>query len=58
VDNAVSVSYGAAHHKKAKSARRIAVLIDGNGRIAQIYDPAGTGDFPAKVLADIKKDEL
>lgn len=54
----VAVSYGAAHHHSAPKARRIAALIDEQGRISRIYDPAGTGDFPAKVLADIKKDEL
>ena len=46
------------HKKKQPAARRIALLIDEQGRIAKIYDPAGTGEFPAKVLADIKKDEL
>ena len=39
-----------------RSARRIAVLVDEGGRIARIYDPAGTGDFPAKVLADLKQE--
>lgn len=54
----VAVDYGAAKHKSHKSARRIALLIDEKGRIAKIYDPAGTGEFPATVLADLKKDEL
>ena len=55
---AVAVAYGAADSRTAKKARRIAVLIDEHGRVARIYDPAGTADFPAKVLADVKKDEL
>ena len=52
---AVATAYGAAEHKHAK-ARRIAALIDERGRIARIYDPAGTGEFPAKVLADLKQE--
>ena len=55
---AVAVAYGAADSRTAKKARRIAVLINEDGRVARIYDPAGTADFPAKVLADVKKDEL
>ena len=54
----VAVEYGAAHNKKAPAARRIAVLIDERGMVSRIYDPAGTAEFPARVLADIKKDEL
>ena len=54
----VAVAYGAAHGHRAPAARRIAALIDEHGKIAKIYDPAGTADFPARVLADIKKDEL
>ena len=57
-DLSVAVAYGAAHHHSAPRARRIAALIDERGRIAKIYDPAGTAEFPAQVLADIKKDEL
>ena len=53
---AVATAYGAAEHKHARAARRIAALIDERGRIARIYDPAGTGDFPAKVLADLKQE--
>lgn len=54
----VAVQYGAAAHRRKPSARRIAVLIDERGRISKIYDPAGTGEFPAQVLSDIKKEEL
>ena len=54
----VAVAYGAANHHRAPSARRIAILIDEKGTVAKIYDPAGTAEFPARVLADIKKDEL
>jgi len=54
----VAVDYGAAPHHGAAKARRIAVLVDESGNITKIYDPAGTSEFPARVLADIKKDEL
>ena len=42
------MAFGAAHKKKQPAARRIALLIDEQGKIAKIYDPAGTGEFPAK----------
>ena len=54
----MAVDYGAAHHHRPRAARRIAVLIDEHGRVAKVYDPAGTNEFPAQVLGDIKKDEL
>ena len=54
----VAMAYGAAHKRRQPAARRIALLIDEQGKIAKIYDPAGTGEFPALVLADIKKDEV
>ena len=53
----VATDYGAAR-QHAKAARRIAVLVGEDGKILKIYDPAGTAEFPALVLADIKKDEL
>jgi len=49
-DLAVSISYGAATDAAAGKARRIAALIDENGTIAQVWDPAGKGEFPAEVL--------
>ena len=52
----VAVKYGAAPHHGASKARRVAALIDERGRVAKIYDPAGTGDFPAKVLKDVKEE--
>ena len=57
-DLTVAVAYGAADDGSASKARRIAALIDENGRIAKIYDPAGTAKFPAQVLADVQKEEL
>ena len=49
----VSIAYGAAADASASSARRIAVLIDEKGMVAKYYDPAGKGEFPAQVLADL-----
>lgn len=56
-DMSIITAYGAGK-KSASSARRIAVLIDEQGKVAKVYDPAGTADFPALVLKDVKKDEL
>ena len=52
-DMAVAVAYGAAADSSAKSAKRIAALIDEKGNVAKVYDPAGTGAFPAAVLTDV-----
>ncbi len=52
-DNAVAMAYGAAADASAKSASRIAAVIDEAGNVAQYYDPAGKAEFPAKVLADL-----
>ena len=49
----VAVAYGAAADGTAGSARRIAVLVDEAGKVAKVYDPAGKGEFPAAVLAEI-----
>lgn len=54
----VAVKFGAATNHYAPKARRIALLIDESGIISKVYDPAGTGEFPAQVLDDVKKDEL
>ena len=58
-DNTVAMLYGAAQ-RRYDPHRRIAVLIDEQGIIAKIYDPASTGDFAGMVLADVKamKDEM
>ena len=48
------MKFGAAKNRRAPSHRRIAALIDVKGKIAKMYDPAGTAEFPAKVLADVK----
>jgi len=58
-DNTVAMAYGAAM-RRYDPHRRIAVLINEEGLIAKIYDPASTGDFAAIVLADVKamKDEM
>lgn len=51
-DMAVAMAYGAAPDANAKSAKRVAALVDENGKVAKYYDPAGKGEFPAQVLAD------
>lgn len=57
-DLKVAVAYGAAEDASAPKAKRIAALIDENGKIAKIYRDLKPADFPATVLADVKKDEL
>ena len=52
-DLAVSVAYGAAADGSAKSASRVAALIGGDDTLLQFWSPAGTADFPAKVLAAV-----
>ncbi len=55
-DLSVAQAYGA---NGKTHARRIAALIDAEGRIAKIYDPVPKpGEFPAQVLQDLHKDEL
>jgi len=58
-DNTVAMLYGAAQ-RRYDPHRRIAVLVDEDGTVAKIYDPASTGDFAARVLEDVKamKDEM
>jgi len=57
-DLVVALKYGAAASAGDGKARRIAALIDERGHVAKVWDPAGTGKFPAQVLAELKKDEL
>ncbi len=45
----IQIAYGAAEGA-ADKARRIAALIDEAGNVAQLWDPAGKGEFPAEVL--------
>ncbi len=50
-DRAMAIAYGAADDANAKYARRIAVLVDGDGKVAHVWtkvDPAG---FAAAALA-------
>jgi peroxiredoxin len=50
-DLAVAIAYGAADDSSAKSASRIAALINEQGAIEAYYSPAGKAEFPPKVLA-------
>lgn len=54
----VAVAYGAADDHSAPAAKRIAALVDERGKILKIYKKVKPAEFPAQVLADIKKDEL
>ena len=54
----MSVAFGAADDASASHAKRIAALIDERGKVLRIYKDLKPADFPATVLADIKKDEL
>ena len=49
----VCVAYGAAPNKSAGKVARVAALIDVDGKILKYYDPAGKGEFPAEVLAEL-----
>ena len=52
-DLKVAVAFGAAADSSAKSARRITALIGEDGQIEKYYDPAGKGEHPGQVLAEL-----
>lgn len=47
----IAVAYGAAPDATAKACARIAILVDASGKVKEVWDPAGTADFPAQALA-------
>ena len=49
----VCVAYGAAPDATAVKAARVAALIGEDGKVIKYYDPAGKGEFPAEVLAEL-----
>ncbi len=53
VDLKVAMAYGASADGSEGKARRVAALIDEAGNVAKYYDPAGKGEFPAAVLAEL-----
>ena len=52
-DRKVGMAYGAADAPDAGRARRISYLIDGNGKIARVYDPVKAAEHPDQVLRDL-----
>lgn len=50
-DRKVGIAYGAADSEKDQYARRIAYVIDENGRIAQAHPKVDASSYPAEQLA-------
>ncbi|MFY9341643.1 MAG: peroxiredoxin, partial [Planctomycetota bacterium] len=50
-DRALAIAYGAADDKDARYARRIAVLIDADGKVAQVWTKVEPATFAATALA-------
>jgi peroxiredoxin Q/BCP len=51
VDRKVGVAYGAADDAAAKTARRISVLIDPQGKVHKVWPKVDTKAHPGEVLA-------
>lgn len=51
-DRTLGIAYQAADNKDAKSAKRIAYVID-HGKITHTYDVKDAGGHPAKVATDL-----
>ena len=52
-DRTIGVAYGAAESTKDEYARRIAYLIDENGRIAQAHAKVDAKNYPHEQLASL-----
>jgi peroxiredoxin Q/BCP len=52
-DRKVGLAYGAANSPKDEYARRIAYVIDENGRIAQVHEKVDPKTFPKEQLASL-----
>jgi peroxiredoxin Q/BCP len=50
-DRAMAVAYGAADDANAKFARRIAVLVDADGKVEQVWTKIDPATFAATALA-------
>jgi len=50
-DRAMAIAYGAADNKDAKFARRIAVLIDGDGKVVQYWGKVDARTFAKAAVA-------
>jgi peroxiredoxin len=52
-DRKVSIAYGAATSPKDEYARRIAYVIDENGKIAQAHEKVDARSYPAEQLKSL-----
>lgn len=52
-DLAIGLAYGAADNPKDEYARRIAYVIDENGKIAQVHDKVNAATYPAEQLQSL-----
>lgn len=52
-DHKIGLAYGAADSAKDEYARRIAYLIDENGKIAQAYPKVDARNYPKEQLANL-----
>ena len=52
-DKSVSIAYGAADDDTASHPSRVSYLIDGDGKIAKVYESVTPADHPDQVLADL-----
>lgn len=50
-DRAMAIAYGAAENAAAKFARRVAVLIDGEGKVVQYWNKVDVRTFAATAVA-------
>ena len=50
-DRAMAIAYGAAENKEARFARRIAVLIDGEGKVVQYWNRVDPRTFAETAVA-------
>lgn len=53
-DHSIAVAYGAADDRSARSPRRVGVLVDPEGRVAEWHAKVDAGLFPSQALAAIQ----
>jgi len=53
VDKQVGIAYGAADDASARTARRISVLIDPEGKVHKVWPKVDTKSHPADVLEEL-----
>ncbi len=52
-DKSVAIAYGAAADTDVGHPARITIIIDGDGKVAKVYDKVVAVDNPGEVLADL-----